>query len=99
MHCPTQNGSTMNVNEQEVYDGVEATLADVVFVVEQSPCIKKVNLAELVLKLDASLKLQGLNTRFSVVGFNGRKFSEPHTHTSSGETWATAQRTQKVLRR
>jgi len=89
----------MNVNEQEVYDGVEAMLADVVFVVEQSPCIKKVNLAELVSKLDASLKLQGLNTRFSVVGFNGRKFSEPHTHTSSGETWATVQGTEKTLRR
>lgn len=99
MHCPNQNGSTMNVNEQEVYDGVEAMLADVVFVVEQSPCIKQVNLAELVSKLDASLKLQGLNTRFSVVGFNGRKFSEPHTHTSSGETWATVQGTEKALRR
>jgi len=89
----------MNVNEQEVYDGVEAMLADVVFVVEQSPCIKKVNLAELVSKLDASLKLQGLNTRFSVVGFNGRKFSEPYTHTSSGKTWATVQGTEKALRR
>jgi len=99
VHCPNQNGSTMNVNEQEVYDGVEAMLADVVFVVEQSPCIKQVNLAELVSKLDASLKLQGLNTRFSVVGFNGRKFSEPHTHTSSGETWATVQGTEKALRR
>ena len=91
MHCPTLNGSTMNASELEVYDGVEALLADVVFVVEQSPCIKKVNLAELMSKLDASLKLQGLNTRFSVVGFNGRKFSEPHIHTSSGETWATVQ--------
>ena len=89
----------MNVNEQEVYDGVDAMLADVVFVVEQSPCIKKVNLAELVSKLDASLKLQGLNTRFSVVGFNGRKFSEPHRHTSSGQTWATVQGTEKTLRR
>jgi hypothetical protein len=89
----------MNVNEQEVYDGVEAMLADVVFVVEQSPCIKKVNLAEMVSKLAASLKLQGLNTRFSVVGFNGMTFSEPHTHTSSGETWATVQGTEKALRR
>ena len=89
----------MNVNEQEVYDGVEAMLADVVFVVDQSPCIKKVNLAKLVSKLDASMKLQGLNTRFSVVSFNGRKFSEPHTHTSSGETWASVQETEKVLRR
>jgi len=99
VHCPTQNGSTMNVNEQEMYDGMEAMLADVVFVVEQSPCIKNINLAELVSKLDASLKRQGLNTRFSVVGFNGRKFSEPQTHTSSGETWATVQGTEKTFRR
>ena len=89
----------MNVNEQEMYDGMEAMLADVVFVVEQSPCIKNINLAELVSKLDASLKRQGLNTRFSVVGFNGRKFSEPQTHTSSGETWATVQGTEKTFRR
>jgi hypothetical protein len=89
----------MNMSELEVYDGVEAMLADVVFVVEQSSCIKKVNLAELVSKLDASLKLQGLNILYSVVGFNGRKFSEPHTHTSSGETWASVQGTEKALRR
>jgi hypothetical protein len=89
----------MNASELTVYDGVEAMLADVVFVVEQSPCIKKVNLAELVSKLDASLKLQGLNTRFSVVGFNGRKFSEPYTHMSTGEAWATVQGTGKALRR
>jgi hypothetical protein len=89
----------MNVSQLEVYDGVEAKLADIVFVVEQSPCLKKVNLTELVSKLDDSLKLQGLNTYFSVMGFNGRKFSEPHIQTSNGETWATVTETAKALRR
>jgi hypothetical protein len=32
--CKNKNGSKMNVNEQEVYDGVEEMLADVVFVVD-----------------------------------------------------------------
>lgn len=89
----------MNTSQLEVYDGVEAMLADVVFVVEQSPCIKKVNLAELVSKLDTAMNLRGLNTRFSVVGFNGNKFSEPYTQTSDGEIWATLKGTEKVLRR
>ncbi|PNF19502.1 hypothetical protein B7P43_G02340 [Cryptotermes secundus] len=98
VHCPTLNGSTMNTSQLEVYDGVEAMLADVVFVVEQSSCIKKINLAELVSKLDTAMNLQGLNTRFSVVGFNGNKFSEPYTHTSGGEIWASLKGTEKVLR-
>jgi hypothetical protein len=89
----------MNTSQLEVYDGVEAMLADVVFVVEESPCIKKINLAELVSKLDTAMNRQGLDTHFSVVGFNGKKFSEPHTHTSGGEMWATLKGTEKVLRR
>jgi hypothetical protein len=89
----------MNTSQLEVYDGVEAMLADVVFVVEQSPCIKKINLAGLVSKLDTAMSLQGLNTRFSVVGFNGKKFGEPHTYTSYGEIWATLKATKKTLSR
>jgi hypothetical protein len=89
----------MNTSQLEVYDGVKTLLADVVFVVEQSPCIKRVNLAELVSKLNTAMNLRGLNTKFSVVGFNGKKFSEPHTHTSGGEIWATLKGTEKVLRR
>jgi hypothetical protein len=89
----------MNTSQLKVYDGVETMLADVVFVVEQSPCIKKVNLAKLVSKLNTAMNLQGLNTRFSVVGFSGKKFSEPYTHTSDGEIWAALKGTEKVLRR
>jgi hypothetical protein len=89
----------MNASQLEVYDGVEAMLADVVFVVEQSPCIKKINLAELVSKLDTAMSLHELNTRFSVVGFNGKKFSEPHTHTTNGQTWATLKGAEKTLYR
>jgi hypothetical protein len=89
----------MNGSQLEVHDGVETMLADVVFVVEQLPCLKKINLAELVSKLDTAMSLQGLNTRFSVVGFNGKKFSEPHTHTSNGEIWSTLKGAQKTLNR
>jgi hypothetical protein len=89
----------MNVGQLEVYDGVEAMLADVVFVVEQLPCIKNINLAELMSKLDTAMSLQGLNAHFSVVGFNGETLSEPQVHTSSGEIWATVKGAEKALRR
>ena len=89
----------MNGGELRVFDGVESTMADVVFVVEQGPCIKNIDLVEALAKLDNAMSSQGLDTRFSVVAFNGKQFGTPHTRTSNGKIWSNRQNIEKILRR
>lgn len=98
VRCLSSNGNTMKAGQLEVFHGVNVKTADIVFVVEQSPCIKKMNLAELLLKLDSAMNHQSLDTRFSVVGFGGNKFSEPHTRTSNGKIWSSLKGAEKTLR-
>ncbi|PSN46112.1 hypothetical protein C0J52_17248 [Blattella germanica] len=63
VHCTNSVGETMNGGELRVFDGVESTMADVVFVVEQGPCIKNIDLVEALAKLDNAMSSQGLDTR------------------------------------
>lgn len=76
-------------------------IADVVFIVQHSPCNKDLldKVKGLVDDLDKAMTVEGMsNTRYAIVGFGGKDhLSTPHIHTMDGQIFNTANKISQGL--
>ncbi|XP_071443259.1 uncharacterized protein [Hetaerina americana] len=96
VRCYLSNGSVMSAGETKIYGGEGSERGspaphsgDVVFLVEQRPCLNESNIANLAIKLDTAMRARGLrDNRFALVGFNGG-YSSTRRHRGEGGMMAS----------
>lgn len=95
------DGNILNAGEVKIYENDALRSSDVVFLVEQKPCLEEINLSDLAYKLDYGLRQAGLEgNRYAVVGFGGNGiYSDPHTQTADGEIWLNKRNVQKAFQK
>ena len=94
VRCELENGQVMGSGEMRTLQQNEVPRsADVVFIVEQKPCVNGTRLSNLPVAIDSALREMGIEqNRFAVVGFGGRGelLNRPHVRTAEGEIWANS---------
>lgn len=92
VRCELENGQVMGSGEMRTLQQTEVPRsADVVFIVEQKPCVNGTRLSNLPVAIDSALREMGIEqNRFAVVGFGGRGMllNRPHIRTAEGQIWA-----------
>ncbi|XP_046393120.1 uncharacterized protein LOC124161022 [Ischnura elegans] len=91
--CHLSDGSVMSAGETKIYGGEGSERGspaphngDVVFLVEQRPCLRGTNIANLAIKLDTAMRARGLrDNRFALVGFNGGYSSSGRNRGAGGK--------------
>ena len=83
----------MGSGEIKTFQNDAPRSADVVFIVDQKPCLNGTRLSHLPAAIDAALKERGIQqNRFAVVGYGGRGdklFQKPHVRTTDGgQIWS-----------
>jgi von Willebrand factor type D domain/C8 domain len=85
-HTPLRGGETVS------YQGNAPRSADVVFVVEEDPCLQQLRFRSIVPLIESSLVEAGmLGNQYALVGFGGRfELGDPHTFTSASKEFNDA---------
>ncbi|XP_067004188.2 uncharacterized protein [Anabrus simplex] len=97
-NCPLMDGTVLKAGEGKLFTKDSPQSTDIVMVVEQANCLKSVRVMDAVIKLDSALKMKGItDAHYSVVGFGGSNFNQPHTRTADGEVWVTRKSIEKAL--
>ena len=93
VRCELEDGKVMGSGEIKTFQNDAPRSADVVFIVDQKPCLNGTRLSHLPAAIDAALKERGIQqNRFAVVGYGGRGdklFQKPHVRTTDGgQIWS-----------
>lgn len=93
VRCELEDGRVMGSGEIKTFQNDAPRSADVVFIVDQKPCLNGTRLSYLPAAIDAALKERGIQqNRFAVVGYGGRGgslFEKPHIRTTDGgQVWS-----------
>ncbi len=100
VRCELEDGRVMGSGEVKTFQNNAPRSADVVFVVEEKPCINGTRLSSLPGAIDAALKEKGITqNRYAVIGYGGRGklLNRPHIRTTEGQIWSNRKSVQTTL--
>ena len=90
--CSAPPNAPLRGGESVSYQGNAARSADIVFVVEQDPCMQQLRFRSLVPLIESSLAEVGIvGNHYALVGFGGKsELVDPHTFTSASKEFNDA---------
>lgn len=93
VRCELEDGKVIGSGEIKTFQNDAPRSADVVFIVDQKPCLNGTRLSHLPAAIDAALRERGIQqNRFAVVSYGGRGgevFQKPHIRTADGgQIWS-----------
>ena len=90
--CSAPPNAPLRGGESVSYQGNAARSADIVFVVEQDPCMQQLRFRSLVPLIESSLAEVGIvGNQYALVGFGGKsELVDPHTFTSASKEFNDA---------
>ena len=102
VRCELEDGQVIGSGEVKTFNNDAPRSADVVFIVDQKPCLNGTRLSHLPSAIDAALRERGIQqNRFAVVGYGGRggqTFQQPHVRTADGgQIWSNRKGIQPAL--
>lgn len=102
VRCELEDGKVIGSGDIKTFQNDAPRSADVVFIVDQKPCLNGTRLSNLPAAIDAALRERGIQqNRFAVVGYGGRGgplFQQPHIRTvDGGQIWSNRKGIQLAL--
>jgi hypothetical protein len=102
VRCELEDGKVIGSGEIKTFQNDAPRSADVVFIVDQKPCLNGTRLSYLPAAIDAALRERGIQqNRFAVVSYGGRGgelFQKPHVRTvDGGQIWSHRKGIQSAL--
>ena len=101
VRCELEDGQVMGSGEMKTLQQNEAPRsADVVFIIEQKPCVNGTRISQLPAAIDSALREMNIQqNRFAVIGFggSGELLNRPHVRTAEGQIWANRKSIQLAL--